>query len=156
MGMDEIKITGEPSRAGDRCAFTVDRPLLPGDSAHFAGPAESRHSPLAAELLAIPGIEGVLGNPERALELLDTALTRYHQARNHGTASSCSRNATSARSRNAWKYVCSSRWVSGSATTRPPPVTVSALYSTSPSLVGIGNTTNRLGNPASAILASPS
>jgi len=60
MGTDEIKITGDPSRAGDRCAFTVDRPLLPGDSAHFAGPGESRHSPLAAELLAIPGVEGVL------------------------------------------------------------------------------------------------
>ena len=58
--MDEIKITGEPSSAGDRCAFTVDRPLLPGDSAHFSGSGETRHSPLAAELLALAGIEGVL------------------------------------------------------------------------------------------------
>jgi len=58
--MDEIKITGEPSSAGDRCAFTVDRPLLPGESAHFSGPGQTGHSPLAAELLALPGIEGVL------------------------------------------------------------------------------------------------
>lgn len=33
----------------------------------------------------IAGLEGVLGNPERALELLDTALTRYHRAGNHGS-----------------------------------------------------------------------
>ncbi len=58
--MDEIKITGEPSSAGDRCVFTVDRAVLPGDSAHFASPGETGHSPLAAELLAVPGIESVL------------------------------------------------------------------------------------------------
>jgi Fe-S cluster biogenesis protein NfuA len=58
--VDEIKITGEPSSAGDRCAFIVDRPVLPGDSAHFANPDEARQSPLAAELLALPGIESVL------------------------------------------------------------------------------------------------
>jgi hypothetical protein len=33
--MDEIKITGEPSSNGDRCAFLVDRPILPSESAHF-------------------------------------------------------------------------------------------------------------------------
>ncbi len=59
-GMDEIKITGEPSTSGDRCAFTVDRPVLPAESAHFASVADARHSPLAAELLAVPGIESVL------------------------------------------------------------------------------------------------
>ncbi len=59
-GMDEIKITGEPSSGGDRCAFLVDRPLLPADSAHFGPAVPARHSPLAAELLAIPGIESVL------------------------------------------------------------------------------------------------
>ncbi len=59
-GMDEIKITGEPSSSGDRCAFVVDRPLLPGESAHFSGSPESRHSPLAAELLALPGLDSVL------------------------------------------------------------------------------------------------
>jgi len=59
-GMDEIKITGEPSSGGDRCAFIVDRPLLPADSAHFGPAVPARHSPLAAELLAIPGIESVL------------------------------------------------------------------------------------------------
>jgi len=58
--MDEIKITGEPSSGGDRCAFIVDRPLLPADSAHFGSPVVAKHSPLAVELLAIPGIESVL------------------------------------------------------------------------------------------------
>ncbi len=58
--MDEIKITGEPSTAGDRCAFLVDRPILPAESAHFGSAADARHSPLAAELLALPGIESVL------------------------------------------------------------------------------------------------
>ncbi len=33
----------------------------------------------------IAGLEGVLGHPEQALELLDTALTRYHRAGNHGS-----------------------------------------------------------------------
>jgi Fe-S cluster biogenesis protein NfuA len=56
----EIKITGEPSSAGDRCAFTVDRPLFPAESAHFAGPGTAGQSPLAAELLAMPGVESVL------------------------------------------------------------------------------------------------
>jgi Fe-S cluster biogenesis protein NfuA len=58
--MDEIKIQGEPSRAGDRCVFTVDRPLFPGESAHFSGPETAAHSPLAADLLAIPGVDSVL------------------------------------------------------------------------------------------------
>lgn len=56
----EIKITGEPSAAGDRCRFAADRPLLPGDSAFFGQPATEAPSPLAQELLAIPGIESVL------------------------------------------------------------------------------------------------
>jgi Fe-S cluster biogenesis protein NfuA len=58
--MEEIRITGEPSRAGDRCAFVVDRPLFAGESAHFADPSAAAHSPLASELLAIPGVESVL------------------------------------------------------------------------------------------------
>jgi Fe-S cluster biogenesis protein NfuA len=58
--MDEIKITGEPSTAGDRCAFIVDRPILPAESAHFASAEAAQHSPLAAELLAVPGIASVL------------------------------------------------------------------------------------------------
>lgn len=58
---EEIKITGEPLRSGDRCAFIVDRPLFAGESAYFsAAPAAARHSPLAEELLGIPGIESVL------------------------------------------------------------------------------------------------
>ncbi len=57
---DEIKITGEPSKGGDRCTFTVDRPLFSGESAHFADGTSARHSPLAGDLLGIPGVESVL------------------------------------------------------------------------------------------------
>ena len=61
MANDEIKITGEPSKNGDRCAFTVDRPVLPGESAFFSdAKLAARYSPLAADLLAIPGVESVL------------------------------------------------------------------------------------------------
>ena len=56
----EIKITGEPSANGDRCAFLVDRPLFPGESAHFADADTAGQSPLAADLLAIPGVASVL------------------------------------------------------------------------------------------------
>ena len=58
--MDEIRITGEPSRSGDRCAFLVDRPLFPGESAHFGSAEISGPSPLAAELLSLAGVESVL------------------------------------------------------------------------------------------------
>lgn len=58
---DEIKITGEPSNSGDRCKFVVDRPVLPGGSAFFSDSREaSRLSPLAGELLAMPGVESAL------------------------------------------------------------------------------------------------
>jgi Fe-S cluster biogenesis protein NfuA len=58
---DEIKINGEPSRSGDSCRFVVDRPVLPEQSAHFGSRAKAaRHSPLASDLLAIPGIESAL------------------------------------------------------------------------------------------------
>jgi Fe-S cluster biogenesis protein NfuA len=57
--MDEIKISGEPSQTGDRCVFTVDRPVFAGESAHFSA-ANSSQSPLAAEILEIPGVESVL------------------------------------------------------------------------------------------------
>jgi Fe-S cluster biogenesis protein NfuA len=56
----EIKITGEPSSAGDRCKFTVDRALLPDQSAFFADTQAGVYSPLAAELLGLAGIESVL------------------------------------------------------------------------------------------------
>ena len=55
----DIKITGEPSKAGDRCVFTVDRSVLPDRSAHF-GAETAAQSPLAADLLAIPGVESAL------------------------------------------------------------------------------------------------
>jgi Fe-S cluster biogenesis protein NfuA len=58
--MDEIKITGEPSAAGDRCKFTVDRPLVPGESAFFGNREDAALSPLARDLLALPGIESAL------------------------------------------------------------------------------------------------
>jgi Fe-S cluster biogenesis protein NfuA len=56
----EIKITGEPSESGDRCKFTVDRPLLPDESAFFAGRSASALSPLAGELLGLAGVDSVL------------------------------------------------------------------------------------------------
>ena len=58
--MDDIKITGEPSNTGDRCKFIVDRPLLPDESAFFGRAEDAQPSPLAAELLRVPGIESVL------------------------------------------------------------------------------------------------
>ncbi|MDQ6891844.1 MAG: NifU family protein [Acidobacteriota bacterium] len=57
---DEIKISGEPSQQGDRCKFTVDRPVLSGESGFFTRPLEREVSPLADEILAIPSIESVL------------------------------------------------------------------------------------------------
>ena len=58
---DEIKITGEPSRGGDQCRFVVDRPVLPDASAYFGSAAEARDaSPLAAELLGLPGVTSAL------------------------------------------------------------------------------------------------
>ena len=58
---DEIKITGEPSSSGETCRFTVDRPVVPDGSAFFGDAKEAaRRSPLAAELLAVAGIESVL------------------------------------------------------------------------------------------------
>ncbi|HEY3205014.1 MAG TPA: NifU family protein [Thermoanaerobaculia bacterium] len=56
----EIKITGEPSGTGERCVFTVDRPVLPDQSAHFADADAAAKSPLAAELLGTPAVESVL------------------------------------------------------------------------------------------------
>ena len=58
--MDEIRISGEPSNTGDRCKFIVDRPLLPNESAFFGSRDDPRLSPLAADLLSLPGIESVL------------------------------------------------------------------------------------------------
>jgi Fe-S cluster biogenesis protein NfuA len=56
----EIRITGEPSTQGDGCKFIVDRPILPEQSAFFATDDEARSSPLAQELLRVPGMESVL------------------------------------------------------------------------------------------------
>jgi Fe-S cluster biogenesis protein NfuA len=56
----EIKITGEPSASGDRCKFTVDRPLLPNESAFFANRSDASLSPLADDLLGLAGVESVL------------------------------------------------------------------------------------------------
>jgi Fe-S cluster biogenesis protein NfuA len=56
----EIRISGEPSGNGDTCKFIVDRPVLPGQSAFFAKVEETEGSPLARELLRVPGIESLL------------------------------------------------------------------------------------------------
>jgi hypothetical protein len=58
--MDEIRITGEPSSRGESCRFTLDRPVLPSDSAYFGKGENASASPLADEMLEIPGIESVL------------------------------------------------------------------------------------------------
>ncbi|MGI0148721.1 MAG: NifU family protein [Thermoplasmata archaeon] len=55
-----IGIRGEPSATGERCQFIVDRPVLPDNSAFFADRDAAAVSPLAAELLALPGVESVL------------------------------------------------------------------------------------------------
>ena len=58
---DEITIKGEPSATGERCRFEVDRPVLPDESVFFADrSAAAKVSPLAAELLALPGVASVL------------------------------------------------------------------------------------------------
>lgn len=58
---DEIKITGEPSRSGESCRFVLDRPVLPDGSAFFGDRAlAEKHSGLAADLLAIPGVSSAL------------------------------------------------------------------------------------------------
>jgi Fe-S cluster biogenesis protein NfuA len=59
MGSD-IQISGEPSSQGDRCKYTVDRPLLPDASAYFGDAGGAAGSPLARELLSIAGVESVL------------------------------------------------------------------------------------------------
>ena len=58
---DEIQIRGEPSATGERCKFLVDRPVLPEESAFFSDPASAADvSPLAHDLLALPGVASVL------------------------------------------------------------------------------------------------
>jgi Fe-S cluster biogenesis protein NfuA len=56
----EIKIKGEPSEGGESCKFVADRPLLPDASAWFGDRQAAKVSPLAADLLATPGLESVL------------------------------------------------------------------------------------------------
>jgi Fe-S cluster biogenesis protein NfuA len=61
----EIAIRGEPLGAGDRCRFIVDRAVLPNESAFFSDPsAAAGASPLAAELLSLPGVTSVLISEE--------------------------------------------------------------------------------------------
>jgi Fe-S cluster biogenesis protein NfuA len=58
--MEEIKIQGEPSPSGESCKFVVDRAVLPGGSAWFGKAEGAFLSPLAAELLALTGMDSVL------------------------------------------------------------------------------------------------
>lgn len=55
----DIKIKALPLD-GQRCRFTVDRPLLPNRSVYFAGSGKAKGSPLAEALFAIPDVAGVL------------------------------------------------------------------------------------------------
>jgi Fe-S cluster biogenesis protein NfuA len=58
---EPIGIRGEPSATGERCQFLIDRPVLPDNSAFFADrESATAASPLAADLLALPGVESVL------------------------------------------------------------------------------------------------
>jgi Fe-S cluster biogenesis protein NfuA len=59
--VDEIAIRGEPLGTGERCQFIVDRPVLPNESAFFGEPsAAAAASPLAADLLELPGVTSVM------------------------------------------------------------------------------------------------
>lgn len=54
-----IRIRAEP-RDNSTCRFVVDRPVFPGGSVYFDSPAEAIRSPMAREILGIPGVSGVL------------------------------------------------------------------------------------------------
>ena len=54
-----IGIRAEP-RDNSTCRFVVDRPVLPGGSVYFDSPAEAIRSPMAREILGIPGVSGVV------------------------------------------------------------------------------------------------
>ena len=56
----DIKIQGEPSSSGESCKFVVDRPVLPDASAWFGASEDASQSPLARDILALPGMESVL------------------------------------------------------------------------------------------------
>ena len=45
---------------GQRCRFTVDRPLLPQRAVFFSGPGKAAGSPLAEALFALPTVSAVL------------------------------------------------------------------------------------------------
>ena len=55
----EIKIKALPLE-GQRCRFTVDRPLLQDRAVYFPGPAKAAGSPLAEALFAISDVAAVL------------------------------------------------------------------------------------------------
>ena len=55
----DIRITGEPTSM-ETCRFMIDRPVLPGDSAFFAGPEDAKGSPLAERLFQIDNVASVV------------------------------------------------------------------------------------------------
>jgi len=55
----DIKITGEPTSM-ETCRFTIDRPVLADDSAHFSNPDEAKGSPLAERLFQIENVAEVV------------------------------------------------------------------------------------------------
>ncbi len=56
---DGIRIRAEP-RDSDTCRFVVDRPVFPEGSMFFDSVERADRSALAREILAIPGVSGVL------------------------------------------------------------------------------------------------
>ena len=54
-----IRIRAEP-RDNSTCRFVVDRPVLSGGSVYFDSPADAIRSPMAREILGIPGVSGVV------------------------------------------------------------------------------------------------
>ncbi len=55
----DIKITGEPTSI-ETCRFTIDRPVLPDDSAYFSNVDDAKGSPLAERLFQIEHVASVV------------------------------------------------------------------------------------------------
>ncbi len=76
------------SMEGYARAYADSDPALAMDAMHEVLDYSRAHRLLYFEANAtreIAGLEEVLGNPEQALELLDTAVAAYHRAGNHGS-----------------------------------------------------------------------
>lgn len=56
----DVRIKARVEKGNGACVFMVDRPVLEGLSAWFAGEKAAEHSPLAKALFAVEGVETVL------------------------------------------------------------------------------------------------